>query len=147
MLHTFAHLLIRQIADECGYSAASIKERIYSDFSDKEDGEMSGVLIYLSSSDSDGSMGGLISVAEDTELLDKVLKKMLQEAMWCSADPVCALSKHQGYESLNYAACYACTLLPETSCEFSNILLDRVSIVGQVDNYKLGLMGDLTKEL
>ena len=29
LLHTFAHLLIRELALECGYNAASIRERVY----------------------------------------------------------------------------------------------------------------------
>ncbi len=148
LLHTFAHLFIRQLANECGYSAASMREKIYSTFTDgTNDTVMNGVLIYLSSSDSDGSLGGLISVAEDTELLDKVLKNMLKEARWCSGDPLCSTSMHQGFASLNYAACHACTLLPETSCEFRNVLLDRVSVVGMPDNLQLGFMGELANKL
>lgn len=144
MLHTFAHLFIRQLSNECGYNAASINEKIYSDFTDgSSDVRMNGILIYLSSSDSDGSLGGLISVAEETELLDKVLKDMLNEARWCSADPLCAHSMHQGFTSLNYAACHACTLLPETSCEFNNVLLDRVSIVGMLEKPDIGYLGSI----
>jgi hypothetical protein len=108
---------------------------------------MSGVLIYLSSSDSDGSLGGLISVAEDVNLLDKVLKDMLREARWCSGDPLCVSAKHQGFASLNYSACHACTLLPETSCEFRNLLLDRVSVVGTIEHRELGLMGRLVEDI
>ena len=52
----------------------------------------------------------------------------------------------QGYESLNYAACHACTLLPETSCESRNCLLDRVSVVGKYDNYNLGYFGSFMEE-
>ena len=38
-LHTLSHLLIRTIALECGYSSASLSERIYSG------PERSGILI------------------------------------------------------------------------------------------------------
>lgn len=125
-----------------------MSEKIYSIFTDgSNDFEMEGILVYLSSSDSDGSLGGLISVVENTELFDKVLKNMLKEARWCSGDPICYMSTQQGFASLNYAACHACTLLPETSCEFRNLLLDRVSIVGTPDNPNRGIMGDLTKAL
>ncbi|MBR5089768.1 MAG: DUF1998 domain-containing protein [Ruminiclostridium sp.] len=148
MLHTFAHLFIRQLANECGYSAASMKEKIYSTFSNNDESyEMNGVLIYLSSSDSDGSLGGLISAAEETELLDRILKNMLREAKWCSGDPLCGSNMHQGFASLNYSACHACTLLPETACEFSNLLLDRISVVGAIDNSELGIMGNLAESL
>ena len=142
MLHTFVHLLIRQISNECGYSAASLSEKIYSTFTEEENNEeMMGVLIYLSTSDSDGSLGGLVNVVDNIELMDNVLKNMLREAKWCSGDPICSLSEHQGYNSLNYAACHACTLLPETSCEFRNLFLDRISIVGNSDKPELGIMG------
>lgn len=72
---------------------------------------------------------------------------MLCKAKWCSGDPICSLSEHQGYNSLNYAACHACTLLPETSCEFKNLLLDRISIVGKPDDPDLGIMGFLASKL
>ena len=71
---------------------------------------------------------------------------MLQEASWCSSDPLCSDSTAQGFNSLNYAACHACTLLPETSCEARNCLLDRVSIVGTYDDRSLGFFGELLEE-
>ena len=141
-LHTFSHLLMRQISDECGYSLASLKEKIYSNFHEENE-DMNGILIYLASSDSDGSLGGLISIAEDVDRLEKILDKMLEKALWCSGDPLCINTTEQGLLSLNYAACHDCTLLPETSCEFRNVLLDRVSIVGTLENRSLGLFGEL----
>lgn len=144
LLHTLAHLLIRQLSIECGYSGASIKERIYSTYLDS-DTTMAGILLYTSSSDSDGSLGGLVRNAMP-DSLENIFRNMLQEASWCSSDPVCADSKAQGYDSLNYAACHACTLLPETSCEMRNCLLDRVSVVGTVENRELGYFGDLFQE-
>ncbi len=50
---------------------------------------------------------------------------MLEAAAWCSADPLCAEHTGQGFGNLNRAACHACTLLPETSCQTGNTLLDR----------------------
>ncbi|MCK4261005.1 MAG: DUF1998 domain-containing protein [Halanaerobiales bacterium] len=144
-LHTFSHLLMRQISNECGYSVASLKEKIYSTFHDGELGnlDMHGVLIYLATSDCDGSLGGLISIAQDEYRLQKILDDMLQKALWCSADPLCINSTEQGFLSLNYAACHDCTLLPETSCEFRNVLLDRVSIVGTAENKSLGIFSEI----
>ena len=145
LLHTFSHLLIRQLSNECGYSTASIREKIYSTFKTdaSENPQMSGVLIYLTSSDCDGSLGGLISIAQNPERLGLIFTNMIQKASWCSADPLCVSSIDQGFESLNYSACHDCLLLPETSCEFRNLLLDRVSIVGIPEDRKLGFMGDL----
>lgn len=143
MLHTFSHLFIRQLSIECGYSASSLKEKIYSTFADSNGETMNGVLIYTASSDCDGSLGGLISVAQNTEKLQNILIDMLHRAAWCSGDPLCVTSLEQGLNSLNYSACHDCTLLPETSCEFRNVLLDRVSIIGTPDEPELGFMRDL----
>lgn len=144
ILHTFAHLLIRQLTLDCGYSGAALKERIYSTYLGSEK-TMAGILIYTSSSDSDGSLGGLVRQGEQ-ELLESTIRNMLQEASWCSSDPLCSDSMAQGYNSLNFASCHACTLLPETSCEARNSLLDRVSIVGKYDKRQLGYFGDLMEE-
>ena len=57
LLHTFAHLLISQLIFDCGYGSSSLRERIY--FSD-EHPRMTGVLIYTSAGDSEGTMGGLV---------------------------------------------------------------------------------------
>lgn len=147
-LHTFAHLLIRQLADDCGYSASSIKEKIYSTYMDDPNRpNMCGVLVYLATSDSEGSLGGLISIASDSKRMQSIFKNMLHKALWCSADPLCCTSTQQGFHSLNYAACHDCVLLPETSCEFRNVLLDRISIVGNPDKPDLGLMGKIAASL
>lgn len=139
MLHTFAHLFIREISNVCGYSSASIREKIYSDV-DEENNEirMCGILVYVSSSDSDSSLGGLISIADDSDVMERILDSMLERAEWCSADPLCISSMQQGYQNLNYAACHDCTLLPETSCERFNVFLDRAAIVGLPDNIESG---------
>ncbi len=135
MLHTFAHLFIREISNICGYSTASIREKIYSEIdTDKNEVKMCGVLIYVSSSDSDSSLGGLISVADNEDIFVKIMDSMLERANWCSGDPLCIASMKQGYKNLNYSACHDCTLLPETSCEIFNCFLDRASIVGLPDN-------------
>ena len=141
LLHTLSHLLIRQLSVECGYSGASIKERIYSTYPESSN-SMAGILLYTSSSDSDGSLGGLVRNALP-EQFERVFRNMIQEASWCSSDPICIESKAQGYDSLNYAACHACTLLPETCCEMRNCLLDRGSVVGSLLDRNRGFFGDL----
>jgi hypothetical protein len=132
LLHTFAHLLIRQLTAQCGYATASIKERIYSTFNDHDE-KMCGILIYTSATDTDGSLGGLVREGE-SKRIDNTIKGLLEESSWCSNDPLCIDSKSQGFRGLNYASCHACTLLPETSCEHFNCLLDRASITGIPDN-------------
>ena len=140
LLHTVSHLLIRELTLQCGYTSASIKEKIYS--SEDKDKSMCGILIYTASSDSDGSLGGLARQGV-TEKLKETVFSMLENASWCSNDPVCIDSRNQGFASLNYAACHACTLLPETSCECGNLLLDRGAIVGTSDNPDYGFFADL----
>lgn len=49
-------------------------------------------------------------------------------------------NQDQGFSSLNYAACHSCVLLPETSCEFRNVLLDRGAVVGRPENPKIGVI-------
>lgn len=142
LLHSFSHLLIRQLILKCGYSSAALKERIYSTYPEDDSLEMAGVLIYTSTSDSDGSLGGLVKEGEK-ERLDNTLRNMLENASWCSSDPVCIQSTAQGIDSLNYAACHSCTLLPETSCEISNTLLDRASLVGNLEEEKIGFFNKL----
>ena len=132
LLHTLAHLLIRQLAAQCGYATASIKEKIYSSFVDEEY-KMCGILIYTSATDTDGSLGGLVREGY-SDRMQTTIENMLQESSWCSNDPLCIESTSQGFKSLNYAACHACSLLPETSCEAMNCLLDRASVVGTPDD-------------
>lgn len=143
LLHTLSHLLIRQLTMECGYSGASIKERIYSTYPESNC-KMAGILLYTASSDTDGSLGGLVRNAEPDNITP-IFKKMLQEASWCSSDPICMDSKGQGFDSLNYAACHACALLPETSCEMRNCLLDRGAVVGSIHDRGRGYFSSLLK--
>ena len=132
LLHTLAHLLIRELSFECGYATASLVERIYCN--EKEDEKsMAGILIYTASGDSEGTLGGLVRQGK-SDTFPNIIKKALERAKWCSNDPVCIESTGQGRNSLNLAACHACTLLPETSCEEFNLLLDRKLLVGGLDD-------------
>ena len=144
LLHTFAHLFIREISNVCGYSAASIREKIYSETDARTDEvKMCSTLIYVSSSDSDCSLGGLINIAHNSSVFEKIMDNMLERASWCSGDPLCISSTRQGYKNLNYSACHDCTLLPETSCERFNCFLDRASVVGTPENPELGFFNKL----
>ncbi|MGY2001701.1 DrmB family protein [Blastococcus sp. SYSU DS1024] len=126
LLHTFAHVLIDQLALEAGYPAASIRERLYVDDS------MSGVLLYTATSDSAGSLGGLAAQAEE-DRVGRLVVDGLERLSWCSSDPVCIESVGTGTDGLNLAACHACVLAPETSCEEQNVLLDRALLFGTPD--------------
>jgi hypothetical protein len=124
LLHTFAHLLMRELAFGSGYSAASIRERIYCE----AEGDY-GIFIYTTSSDSEGTLGGLVRQGE-SDLLGPAIVRTLEQAAWCPNDPVCIESDPQSIDGLNLAACHACSLASETSCESQNLLLDRALVVG-----------------
>jgi hypothetical protein len=126
LVHTLAHILIDQWSLECGYPAASLRERIY------VDENMAGLLIYTATSDSQGSLGGLVGMAKGGRF-DVSFREAINRTSWCSNDPLCIESGPNGYESLNLGACHSCVILPETCCEFRNILLDRGLIVGTPD--------------
>jgi hypothetical protein len=127
LIHTFSHILISSFSRICGYGSSSLRERLYCS-SDKEH-EMYGVLIYTTSGSSEGSLGGLIKQGTPGHLEDIILSA-IEEARWCSYDPICIDSKGQGPDSCNLAACHNCALLPETSCEKGNRFLDRGCLIG-----------------
>ena len=131
LAHTLAHALIGQFSLDSGYPAAALRERIYV-------GEnMAGLLIYTATSDSAGSFGGLIAQADGGKL-DIALGEALARISWCSGDPLCVESDASGTDSLNLAACHACVLLPEVSCEEFNVFLDRALVVGSPSDPSLG---------
>lgn len=139
LLHTLAHVLIRQLANDCGYGSASLRERIYCDTTPGSD-PMQGILIYTASGDSEGTMGGLVRQGEPGRL-EYTIARALYVARWCSSDPICYESRGQGSDSGNLAACHGCTLLPETSCEEGNRLLDRQTLIGRPENPDIGFFG------
>ena len=124
MLHSLAHLLITEAALDCGYGASAIKERIYA-FDDIG----YGILLYTGGSGSEGSLGGLVGLADR---IDELLAMALERAALCSNDPFCA--SHEPNDGLEKryahgAACHGCLLIAETSCERRNEFLDRALVV------------------
>ncbi len=128
LLHTLSHLLMRQIASESGYPAASLIERIYCNHGCDP---MAGILIHVAVPDVAGSLGGLAELCEPQKFL-RILLRALEHAEWCSLDPVCSEHEGQGPNLLNRAACHACTLVPEPACAYGNILLDRAFVKGDI---------------
>ncbi len=146
LLHTFAHCLITALSSESGYSNASIRERIYcSKYIDEESPKMAGVLIYTASGDSEGSLGGLVRQGLPGRI-ENVIKRAISEAKWCAADPVCIQSTGQGQYGCNLAACHNCALLPETSCENKNMLLDRGLLIGTLDDTSIGYFSNYEED-
>lgn len=126
LLHTIAHLLIRELALECGYNAASIRERVYGDVED--DKSQAGILIYTAAADSDGTLGGLVDLGKP-ENLGRLLRQSLDRARICASDPLCAEHDPTKDQSLHGASCHACSFVSETSCECGNRYLDRALVV------------------
>jgi hypothetical protein len=141
LVHSLSHILINQLVFECGYSTASLRERLY--VSNDRNAPMAGVLIYTAAGDSEGTLGGLVSLGR-RERLGPIFRRALSRASWCSADPVCSENLGgQGSRLVNLAACHACVLLPETSCETVNHGLDRATVVGTPYDRQCGFMSEL----
>ena len=126
LLHTLAHLMIRQFEFYAGYPAASMSERIYAESTDGE--QQAGILIFTGSGDVEGTLGGLVRLAEP-DLFGRLLTRAIESGDWCGNDPICGENLTQGVNSSNFAACHSCSLLPETSCESANTVLDRRMLV------------------
>ncbi|WP_206348915.1 DUF1998 domain-containing protein [Streptomyces verrucosisporus] len=125
LLHTFAHALIRELALECGYGASGIAERVYARTGDEP---MAGVLLYTAAPDSEGTLGGLVSLGRH-ESLGASIEQALAAARLCSSDPICAEHDPRLHGRLHGAACHACLFAAETSCERGNHYLDRSLLV------------------
>lgn len=144
LVHSLAHILINQLVFECGYSTASLRERLY--ISADGAAPMAGFLIYTAAGDSDGTLGGLVRLGHP-ERLGRVVQRALSRAAWCSSDPVCSENLGgQGSRLANLAACHACVLLPETSCETINQGLDRAMVIGTPEEREHGFMSELIRE-
>lgn len=125
MIHTFAHLLFRQMALSSGYGAASLSERLYAWQGEGERPPAAGLLVCTTASDSDGTLGGLVRLSEP-ELLADLIRNALRHAARCSSDPICARRIPKAPEDfLHGAACHCCVMASETSCERANRFLDR----------------------
>lgn len=139
LMHTFAHLMIKQMSMSSGYSSSAIRERIY--FGDK----MAGILLYTGSSDKEGSLGGLVELG-NIDQMTNLMRDAFQEALVCTNDPECMSNLPAGKNS-NGAVCHSCCMISETACENGNRMLDRglvVPIPGREEcSYFKELVGDL----
>lgn len=139
LMHTFSHLLIKQMAMSSGYSSAAIRERIY--FGDS----MSGILLYTGSADKEGSLGGLVELGNIDKLVT-LMRDAFQEALLCTNDPECMNSLPAGDNS-NGAACHSCCMISETACENGNRMLDRGLVVPIAGREEQSYFKDLVAEL
>lgn len=130
MLHTFSHIVMKQLEFTCGYPVSSLKERLY--FSDK----MCGVLIYTADG-SEGSMGGLVWQGQK-DIIRKIVVGALKNALDCASDPICWEAENTA--QLNYAACFSCAMVSETACEERNVGLDRYTLVHKDNGFFASLI-------
>lgn len=119
-IHTYCHLIMKEMEFLCGYPVTSLKERIYYQDNDTP----MGFLIYTIQG-AEGSYGGLTSLmpnksnsdgTNDNSRILAVINSATERAKDCTNDPICM---HDG------GHCFACVDLPETSCEMWNNDLDR----------------------
>jgi hypothetical protein len=136
MVHSFAHALVKELTFTCGYGSASLRERVFCNL-ENPNLPMNGFLIYTASGDAEGTLGGLVSQAEPGRF-ERIVASALRRAMWCSNDPVCVESPGAGLHTSNLAACHGCILVPETSCEEGNRLLDRAMLIGTIKDPRIG---------
>ena len=129
LLHSLSHALMRQISLECGYAAASVRERLYCRAPGQGSDPMAGVLIYTAASDSEGTLGGLVDLGQPITL-GRQLLQALESIRICASDPLCADHAPQtDGRCVHGACCHACLFAPETSCEKGNRFLDRSTLV------------------
>lgn len=134
LLHSVAHALMRQIVLDCGYTAASIRERIYSKAPADPHGPMAGFLIYTSATDSEGTLGGLVDLGKPISMA-RHLQQTLENLRICASDPLC--SEHRPSSDgrgIHAASCHACLFAPETSCERGNRYLDRCCLISTISD-------------
>ena len=142
LVHSFAHALMRRLTLSCGYSNASLRERLYVG----DNPLMSGLLIYTGTTDSDGSLGGLERQGKPGRISELVTAS-ITDMSWCSNDPLCIEDISTFSDPQNLAACHSCMMAPETSCEEFNVLLDRAVLVGKPDNPNLGFFRPMLNPL
>lgn len=143
LLHTFAHLMINQMTFECGYSTSALHERLYASNITTE--TMAGILIYTTTGDSDGTLGGLVRMG-NPGFLEPVISACIRNAAWCSSDPICMEIGDkwgQGPDSCNLAACHNCSMVPESACEEFNRFLDRAMLIGTFGEKEIGFFSPL----
>jgi hypothetical protein len=119
--HTLSHRLINALSVDSGYSSAAVRERVYIKINQQTGQASGGVLLYTAQPGGDGTLGGMIALVPQFE---RVLESALRNLDACSNDPLCG-EENFGPGKYNGAACYACSLISETSCEHRNMRLDR----------------------
>ena len=109
-LHTYCHILMKELEFSCGYPVASLCERLY--FIPEKN--RFAFMIYAVGG-SNGSYGGITSLFYSRKI-DDIIEMALERVKDCPNDPIC---EH------GTGHCFACVDLPETSCEKFNTKISR----------------------
>lgn len=128
MLHAFSHALMAEMALECGYPTTSLKERIYA-LPGEGGTDHYGILLYTATAGTQGTLGGLLAILPR---LEEILLRTLEKLRICSSDPICSENSPENHgddRAVHGAACHSCLLIPETSCEYRNLFLDRALVI------------------
>ena len=120
--HSFTHELINQLSIDSGFMGVSLGERVYC-VQKRSGGYSAGLFIYASTPGADGTLGGLTSLV-NSEILPKIIRKVLNKIRSCSNDPVCS-DRQINDNRRTGAACHICLMNSETSCSYQNKFLDR----------------------
>lgn len=114
-LHTYCHLIMKELEFQCGYPLASLSERLY--YIPDTNASRYGFMIYTISGE-DGSFGGITSLfANGAGKIKKIFSCAIMRAKDCPNDPICEMEGGH---------CFACLDLPETACEEYNKKLSRI---------------------
>jgi hypothetical protein len=142
MLHTLSHMLMRELSISSGYASSSLKERIYCQSKTDELEAMTGILIYTASPDSEGTLGGLVSLG-NVGNFEPLLHACFMRAKVCSSDPICSMREIDKESKLHGASCHSCSFVGETSCERFNNFLDRALVVSTFGLPNCSFFGDV----
>ena len=113
-LHTYCHLIMKELEFQCGYPLASLSERLYY-LPNKGNGKF-GFMIYTIGGEA-GSYGGITSLfSNGAGKILQIINNAIIRAKDCPNDPICEYSGGH---------CFACLDVPETTCELFNKKLNR----------------------
>jgi len=125
---------VTAISLECGYSASSIRERLYCGKPEVDGPNMAGIMLSTGTTGSEGTLGGLV---EEGRRIRHHLREAWDLGRLCSNDPVCAAhdpSSSGSDRRTEGAACHGCLYIAECSCERFNRFLDRALVVPTIGN-------------
>lgn len=119
--HSYGHRILSALSVDSGYAAAAIRERVFVEIDEATGKADGGILLYTSQPGGDGTLGGMVALAP---AFARILDAGERYVDACSNDPICEETSFRAGNP-NGAACYACMMASETSCEHRNMGLDR----------------------